>query len=78
MLSWNIGVEGRRWTAEEVRVRAELIPPRIEVIDGLMLWSDEERMQLLAMLLENVGARAAVRLGSPEVWKQALDQRDPS
>jgi hypothetical protein len=30
-----------------------------------MLWSDEERMQLLAMLLENVGTRAAVQLGSP-------------
>ena len=74
MLSWNIGVEGRKWNAKEVRARAVLIPPRIEVIDGMMLWSDEERMQLLAMLLENVGTQAAVKLGSPEIWKQALDR----
>jgi len=77
MLSWNIGVEGRKWNAEEVRARAELIPPRIEVIDGMMLWSDEERIQLLAMLLENVGTQAAVKLGSPKVWKQALDRVAP-
>lgn len=78
MLAWNIGVEGRKWNAEEVRARAEFIPPRIEVIDGMMLWSDEERIQLLAMLLENVGTQAAVKLGSPEVWKQALDRVAPS
>ena len=30
---------------------------------------------MLALLLENVGIDAAVRLGDPAIWKQAIDER---
>ena len=40
-----------------------------------MFWTDEQRLNMLALLLENVGMDAAVRLGDPALWKQAIDER---
>jgi hypothetical protein len=40
-----------------------------------IVWDDDERVQLLGLLLENVGADRAVRLGSVEVWRDALAAR---
>jgi hypothetical protein len=33
---------------------------------------DEERVLLLGLVLENLGADVAVRLGDPAVWKAAV------
>lgn len=74
MTSWDIGLEGRQWTGEELSTREDAVPAGIELIRGQILWSEDERLTLLAMLLEIVGARAAVRMGSPEVWKRALEE----
>ena len=52
--------------------RYELTPEKIEMSEGKLLWDDEERLNLLALLLENVGADAAVRLGDPAVWRAAV------
>ena len=41
---------------------------------GKLLWSEEERVTLLAALLENVGALKAVQLGNPQVWRDAVAQ----
>jgi len=70
--TWRILNEGRAWTGEEVRQRLELLPEKLEIVEGRLLWDDEERKALLGMLLENLGADAAVRLGVPEVWRQAV------
>lgn len=74
MTSWNIGLEGRQWTGEELSTREDAIPAGIELIRGQILWSEDERLTLLAMLLEIVGARAAVRMGSPDIWRRALEE----
>jgi len=42
------------------------------MIGGKLLWSDEERLVLLAALLENVGALKAVEVGDPQVWRAAV------
>ena len=39
---------------------------------GKLLWDDDQRLALLGLLLENVGADAAVRLGDPAVWRAAV------
>ena len=71
-LTWDIRRVGRAWTGDELKARWELTPEKFEVYKGQLFWSDEERLHLLAMLLENVGADAAVRLGDPAVWKAAI------
>ena len=40
-----------------------------------MFWTDEQRLNMLGLLLENVGMDAAVSLGDPALWKQAIDER---
>ncbi len=61
----------------ERRARLSLLPidQKIELIEGRMFWTDEQRLNMLALLLENVGMDAAVRLGDPSLWKQAIDER---
>jgi len=70
-IRWDIRREGRSWTAGEFRSRVDLRPEKLEVFEGKLLWSHEERLALLGLLLENVGADEAVKLGDPSVWVAA-------
>jgi hypothetical protein len=60
--------------AREASQRYELTPEKIEMIDGKLFWDDEQRLAMLGLLLENVGADAAVTLGNPVVWREAVAQ----
>jgi hypothetical protein len=71
-IDWDIRLEGRAWSGEEWRARRELRPDKIEMSQGKLFWSDEDRLNMLALLLENVGADRAVRLGNPQVWRDAI------
>jgi hypothetical protein len=75
-MEFDIRRQGRRWTRDEVGQKYhKLCPEKIELIEGKMFWNDEQRLNMLALLLENVGMDAAVRLGDPALWKQAIDER---
>lgn len=71
-MEWRIERGGRAWEGDEAMQRWELTPEKLEMIRGRLLWDDESRIALLGLLLENVGADAAVRLGSPSVWREAV------
>ena len=75
-VSWNIRNEGRAWSGDEARQRYGLSPEKIEMIKGKLFWTDEDRIAMLALLLENVGADRAVQLGDPEVWRAAVAKLD--
>lgn len=70
---WDIRREGRAWEGEEARQRYELTPEKFEMFEGKLFWNDDERVQLLGLLLENLGADRAVRLGDPAVWRAAIE-----
>jgi hypothetical protein len=72
-VQWRIERQGRAWQGDEGMQRWELTPGRLEMVRGKLLWDDESRLQLLGLLLENVGADAAVRLGDPSVWIEAIE-----
>jgi hypothetical protein len=75
-MTFNIQRQGRKWNRTEVEQKyRNLCPEKIELIEGRMFWTDEQRLNMLALLLENVGMDAAVRLGNPALWKQAIDER---
>jgi len=69
---WDIRREGRAWRGPEARARFELTPEKIEMIEGKLFWSEEDRLVMLGLLLENVGADKAVQLGDPAVWREAI------
>ena len=72
---WDIRREGRGWRGDEAWQRYELTPEKLEMVDGRLLWSEQDRVHLLGLLLENVGADRAVRLGDPQVWRDAVAAR---
>jgi hypothetical protein len=75
-VKFNIQRQGRKWSRTEVEQKYhKLCPEKIELIEGKMFWNDEQRLNMLALLLENVGIDAAVRLGDLTLWKQAIDER---
>jgi len=71
-VTWDIRRVGRAWMGDEGMQRYALPPEKLEMVRGKLLWSDEERLRLLGLLLENVGIDRAVRLGDPKVWKKAV------
>lgn len=75
-MDFNIQRQGRKWKRSEIEQKYhKLCPEKIELVEGMLFWTDEERLNMLALLLENVGMDAAVRLGNPKLWKQAIDER---
>jgi hypothetical protein len=69
---WDIRNAGRSWGADEAFEWYMMKPHKIELIEGKLLFSKEDRETLLALLLENVGADRAVQLGDPGVWRVAV------
>jgi len=69
---WDIRRQGRSWDSIEFRSRADLRPEKLEIMEGKLLLDDEERLNLLGLLLENVGADQVVRMGAPAVWIAAV------
>ncbi|HYJ86202.1 MAG TPA: hypothetical protein VEW46_09120 [Pyrinomonadaceae bacterium] len=68
---WDIQREGRVWSHEEFERRIDQAPEKIEYTGGIFTYEDE-RLTVLAMLLENLGIDKAVQLGKPEDWKAAI------
>ena len=80
-VAWDIRREARAWTAAEFLVRLERLPQAsLEISDGKLFSREETRRTILAMLLENVGLDAAVRLGDLAQWKEAIAaaEREPT
>jgi hypothetical protein len=50
-----------------------LTVPRVEMTDGKLFNSDEDRLHVLALLLKCVGIDAAIHLGPSELWREAVD-----
>ena len=70
-IDWDIRREGRRWSHEEFDQRTYQAPEKIEYVDGIFA-SDRERLNVLGMLLENLGIDRAIRFGKLEDWKAAI------
>jgi len=73
---YDIRREGRSWSREEWEARREPGPEKFELVEGRLFWCEEDRLAILAMLLENVGVDRAVRLGDPAVWREAVARLD--
>jgi hypothetical protein len=69
---WDSRREGRPWSHEEFDQRIYQAPEKIEYVDGIFA-SDRERLNVLGMLLENLGIDRVVRFGRLEDWKAAIE-----
>lgn len=69
---WDIRRHGHAWKRAALELYLSDYPEKPEVDDGRLFWSEEDRLIVLGLLLENLGADKAVRLGDPAIWKQAI------
>lgn len=69
---WDIRNEGRAWHKNEAWQRFELIPEKFDMIQAQLQLLDEDRENLLGLLLELVGTDRAVQFGRPDVWRAAV------
>jgi hypothetical protein len=74
---WDIRRQGRTWTPEEFERRVYQAPEKIEFVGGIFA-SEDERLTVLAMLLENLGIDQVIRLGRLADWKAAVAERERS
>lgn len=68
---WDIRRSGRAWGKDAID-RYQLTPEKFEMCEGKLFCSDEQRLLMLGLLLENVGVDAAIRLGERQVWREAV------
>jgi len=68
---WDIRREGRSWTKEEAERRIYQAPEKIEFAGGIF-GSEDQRLTVLGMLLENLGIDKAIRFGKLDDWKAAI------
>lgn len=73
--AWDIRREGHEWKGEVFDKRIYQAPEKIEFVGGIFT-NDSERLTVLAMLLENLGIDAAVRVGNRADWKAAVAELD--
>ncbi len=72
-VNWRIELQGRAWESGEARARHDLtVEMKLEMRRGKLFFSDDERLLLAGLLIENVGAEAIVKLGDASVWKAAI------
>jgi hypothetical protein len=71
MVTWDIQRDGRAW-GDEATSRYQMTPEKTEMVGGKLYGTEEERLTMLALLLENVGADKTVRLGNSSIWRGAV------
>lgn len=75
---FDIRHECRQWSPEEIeskwRQDHATIPEKMELIEGKVFLGDEQRITMLGWMLEQLGADVAVRMGDPEVWREAVEE----
>jgi hypothetical protein len=70
--TFDIGLEGRRWTVTRFHELDNVLPEKFELIDGKLFWTERERLGMLAAMLEQLGLEKAVTLAPKALWLEAL------
>jgi hypothetical protein len=71
-IDWDIRRESRLWSHDEFDQRLYQSPEKIEFVDGIFA-SERERLNVLGMLLENLGIDKVIQFGKLEDWKAAVE-----
>jgi hypothetical protein len=74
--TFDIGLEGRRWTVTRLHALEDVLPEKMELIDGRLFWGERYRLGMLAAMLEHVGLEKAVTLAPKALWLEALARLD--
>lgn len=74
--TFDIGLEGRLWNVERFHELDDVLPEKMELIEGKLYWGERYRLGMLSALLEQVGLEKAVTLAPKALWLEALAKLD--
>ncbi len=79
-IAWKIAPEPAELSRDEFWARYSHLnmPEKFEATGGKLFWTDEQRLHVLAMLLEAVGLRTALRLCPPEALRAMTATSTPT
>lgn len=75
VVEWHLSRQSRSWSADEMASKMDLLPAKLEAIGGKVCLNVEQRLMLLAALLENLGTDVVVGLGDLQTWRASVDAR---
>jgi hypothetical protein len=71
-----IDLEGKRWNVTRYHALDDVLPEKMELIEGKLFWGERYRLGMLAAMLEQVGLEKAVTLAPKALWLEALARLD--
>lgn len=63
---------------DEMVVKLDLLPAKLEALGGRVCVTVEQRLMLLAALIENLGINIVVALGDLDIWRASIFAREQS
>jgi len=72
-MNWNIKRKGRSWHGNEAREKFALTPQKIEMIEGKLFLSEEDRLNMLGLLMENIGLDQVLKVCDPATLQQVVN-----
>ena len=75
-MNWNIQRKGRAWQGNEAREKFALTPEKIEMIEGKLFLSEENRLNMLGLLMENIGLDKALKVCDPAILYQIVNDKN--
>lgn len=75
-VAWHLSRQGRSWSADEMVAKLDLLPAKLEALGGKVCLTVEQRLVLLAALIENIGTDIVVALGDLDIWRASIAARE--
>ena len=72
-INWNIQRNGRAWQGDEAKQKYALTPEKIEMFNGKLFFSEEDRLNMLGLLMENVGIDKTLEICDTKVVYEAFE-----
>ena len=71
---FNIGLDGHLWNVDRYYELDDVLPEKMELLEGKLFHGERQRLGMLAAMLEQVGLEKAVTLAPKALWLEALEK----
>lgn len=76
-MKWRFERKGRAWDKDEAYEKYSLTPEKMEMIGGRLFWEEKHRLDMLGLILENVGIDKMLELFEDlSLLKEAIAERE--
>ncbi len=70
---WPVERTPKRFSGDEFSAMVDRFPARVDCCDGMIGENHQQRLLMLAILIENVGIDEVVKIGPLQLWIDAVN-----